>query len=200
MNHWPAIVSALLASLLLVGACSGDDGGDGDGPTGASPGATGPAPTQGGPTPSPEDIEYFETLSSALAAITAEGQDLNEFRAGAFDPDLPESQRIENAREFAARYDMFARGGHAALLEIPPGPSLGGQHGALVDAMNGLIRLAGEMAAALDETPVATEDGFRSLFFDLDGQSLELRVRDACFDLQNFAASHGIQVELTCPR
>ena len=44
------------------------------------------------------------------------------------------------------------------------------------------------------------EDDFADAFFDLDGVTLEQRVRDACYDLLFFAAGKDAATEIVCPR
>lgn len=181
--------SAILAALAIL-ACGGDDDGDGSQPT----------PSATAANDSAEDEAYFQELSSALEVIGEDSQSLNELRAGAFDPDLSEEERITNAEDFAAQYREFAEGAREDLLGITPGPSLSGQHGALVDSLQALADLAERIAEEIEESPVATEPAFLDLFFQLDGQTRELRVRDACFDLQTVANGLGIETEITCPR
>lgn len=184
-----------LAAILLIAlaACGGNDDGGPASPT--SSGEASPSSTDTG-----DDAAYFDALSQTLSDLATDSTALDDFRAGAFDTSLTEDQRVANAEDFAERYEEFARDAHDRILEITPGPSLSGEHGALVDALADLITLGQDIAASLDETPVSTEQQFGDLFFELEGQSLELRVRDACFRIQQVASDAGIQAALICPR
>lgn len=190
-----AFLVLLLIALTASVACGGDDGAE-DGPATATP-----APGQNGDSvATEEDTAYFDALARTLADLAAESAALSELRATAFDASLTEEQKAANAEEFAERYAEFGRNGRETLLEIDPAGTLSGQHGRLVDAMGGLAELGEQLGEAMSETPVATEEEFRELFFELNGQNVELRVRDACFDLQSFATRHNVEVELICPR
>lgn len=177
-----------LPALAVLAACGGDDGSG--------------SPASDTPRPSAAAVEqtYFDDLVAAIEPISEESQSLNDFRATAFDENLPEEERAANAQEFATRYEEFAQSAHDALAAITPGESLSRQHGDLVDALAGLANLGRDIATALETEPVSTEQQFGDLFFQLDGQSLELRVRDACFDLQSAANEQGGVLTIACPR
>lgn len=196
------IVPALIAvPLLALAACGGDDDGGGSPtPTGDGPSDASGSPSGDIPRETVDDQTYFDNLTSTLQPINEESQELNDFRVAAFEETLSEEERAANAEEFAMRYEAFGQDAHDTLLAMAPGESLSGQHGALVDAMDGLADLGRDMASAFESDPVTTEQAFLDLFFELDGQSLELRVRDACFDLQTVATDQGIQTTIVCPR
>lgn len=196
MNPTRLLTLASIATLVTLAACGGDDD-SGSSPTGAASGSPG---TEASGSPTVSDDAYFESLTSALDDIAVDSQALDDFRVGAFDESLTEEERIANADEFAQRYEAFAQDAHDRVLDITPGESLSGEHGALVDALGDLISLGHDLATALQETPVSTDQQFGDLFFALDGQSLELRVRDACFRLQQVATDVGIEAAIICPR
>jgi hypothetical protein len=184
----PSRLLPVIALLLLtLSACGGDDSGE-----------TSSTPFPDGADSA--DVAYFNELTAALDAIGEDSRALNDLRANAFDEALSEEERITNAEEFVAQYEAFAQSGHDELLAIEPGPSLSGQHGDLVDALGGLVPFAEDLASALEANPVSTEQAFRDLYFELEGQSLELRVRDACFDIETVAANLGIEATIACPR
>lgn len=196
MNPTRLLTAAVVAALTILAACGGNDD-SGSAPTSAASGS--PASDASG-NPTVSDDAYFAELTSVLDDIALDSTALDDFRANAFDSSLTEDQRIANAREFAQRYEAFAQDARDGVLDITPGQSLSGEHGALVDALSDLVTLGDDLATTLDESPVATDAAFGDLFFELDGQSLELRVRDACFRLQQVATNVGIEAGFICPR
>ena len=188
------LIPLAIALLAAIAACGGDDD-----TSSTTPGSGSPSAATDGVGTVADDI-YFTNLSSTLEDLVPESSALDEFRATAFDPALSEAERAANAEEFADRYESYTTTAHDDVLAITPGESLAGEHGALVDALADLITLGEELAAALEGAPVSTEAEFGDLFFELEGQSLELRVRDACFRLQQVANNAGIETGFVCPR
>lgn len=200
VKHLWLLLAVPLLALLAATACGGDDSGDGEGDGNGTAAPTTDGDGNGGGSGTPEDETYFDQLTAALEDLAGESAALQEFRAGAFDAGLADEERAANAEEFAERYEAFARNAYDILSSITPSDAAAAQHADLLDGMNDLAVFAIDLASALEDTPVTTENDFRNLFFELDGQSLELRVRDACFDLQTIASNLEMETEILCPR
>lgn len=194
-----AFAAAAVATILFA-ACGGDDTGPSASPT-AGPTAS-PTPRLTDPPSAIEQAEetYFEKLGAEMATITSRFVELDESRVAGLDEDLGENARLINIRAYSAGYLDLAEDSFKALDPITAPPSLADLHSALVDAFEGVIPLGEDLVLAMDIDAALTEDDFAGAFFDLDGVTLEQRLRDACHDLLFFAVGKDAATEIVCPR
>ncbi len=182
----------LLGALPLAGfACGGDDASSG--------GSQSPAPTVV-PTAAPEERNYFQQLKSRLDDVHQQADALGAALNAAFDPQRPEPERADAGIAFGQQYQSYAADAQAKLSAIAPPSSLKPLHEAIVGAAGGVVDLAGSLKSRLASRTVVTLSQFSELFVELDGATLEGRVRDACFDLQAQATRKSADVALECNR
>lgn len=170
---------ALAALLLTLSACGGnDDDGAGE-------------PTS---TASAEEAAYLEALESALQAVNAQLDGLDELRADAFD----DGPNPAAAFAYGEGYETFMLDRLAAIEAITPSESPADEHQALVSAANDGVVLAKDLRAKLGESPPANDAEFLELFGSLAGATFTSRYLDACTKLQTRATSGGLDVDLQC--
>jgi len=183
--------TVLLAGALLLSAalsaCGGDDAGSagGDEPDAVA-------------TASAEEDAYFVALQTKLEESRLESEALREFRAGVFDASRPVEERMSGSVEYGERYRAYAEQRRDAVTALVPPESLLAGHTALLGAAEAAVTLGEELAERLAAQPLANEEAFANLFFELDGVTIEQRIRDACQDLQAYASAAGLAYDLGC--
>lgn len=171
---------ALAAFVLTLAACGGNDDDEG-----AS------EPTS---IASADEAAYLEALESALQAVNAQLDGLDELRADAFD----DGPNPAAAFAYGEGYETFMLDRLAAIEAITPSESLSDEHQALVSAASDGTVLAKDLRAKLGESPPANDAEFLELFGSLAGATITSRYLDACTKLQTGAASGGLDVDLQC--
>jgi hypothetical protein len=184
--------AGIAAAAVLFAACGGGDS--------ATP-TPSPSPIFIPPgTPSPAEVAYFDELSTAMSTISARFDELDDARLATLDEQLSEIARIHGVRQYAERYLDLAADSRDFIGPINAPPSLAPLHAPLVEAVQSLVHLGGNLALNMEFNPALTEDDFAHAFLELGGVAVEQRLRDACFDLQFFAAGKGAATEIVCPR
>jgi hypothetical protein len=181
--------AALLAAAAIAGCGGGDSAGPGgDGGDSATAGAE--------PTISAEEREYYDSLAEAVNTANEEIAAANQQRTDAFA--LAEGEREAAMEGSADAYAAAMEGRQAAISALVPPEALATQHSRLQTAADDAVTLAEELAAAVRESPPASEEEYGNLAFGLDAVSVTTRFRDACSELQLRAIRDGAGVEMDC--
>jgi hypothetical protein len=176
------VLAAFLAAALLIAASCGDDDDGGPGAS-AEPDAE-------------AEATYFQELATAIAAVNAQLDSLDQLRTDAFDSGADAAA----AAAYGTAYEAYMTDRQAALQALMPPESLAAEHTALAAAAADTQALAADLAAALASSPPADEAAFQALFGDLDGATITGRYRDACTALQTQATAAGLESDLDCLR
>ena len=184
--------SAIAVAAVLFVACGGG-------------GSTTPTPTPSPilippGTPSPAEVVYFDQLTTAMSTISARFDELDDARLATFDEQLSEVARINDVRQYAGRYLEFAADSRDFIGPINAPPSLVSLHASLVEAVQNLVLFGTSLVLEMDLNPALTTDDLEDAFVTLNGLTLEQRLRDACSDLQFYAAGKDAAIEVVCPR
>ena len=178
-----------LIVVAVAGACGGgdDDGDDGNG----TPGPSAPVDL------SEDEQAYYEALAVVNADANEEIAAAAQIRVDALAPESDE-ERESKLEEFAAANVAAMENRATAISELTPPETLQSSHDQLIAAANDAVGLAGEMAAAIEADPPATEAEYAALAHDQDAATVTSRFRDACTVLQLKAGGAAADVDLGC--
>jgi len=151
-------------------------------------------------TPSPAEVAYFDQLTTAMSTISTRFDELDDALLATFDEQLSEDARIHGVRQYAERYLDFAADSRDFIGPINAPTSLAPLHASLVDAVQDLVLLGTNLVLDMDLNPALTADEFSDTPFALARDALEQPLRDACSDLQFYAAGKDAAIEVVCPR
>lgn len=219
MNVLRALSAALFALILVAGisACGDDDdgpgagaqdtpavdgGGEDDGQNGDSGdddgGGSSPAPTDsgGGTGSSPELEEYFRVLEE-ISARTDTG--LEEAGAGLDQTFETEEQEVDALREAIRNSGEVLEQSLLDVGQLDPPDEVTGDHESFRDALSEVVRLTAEVLDAIED--VTTSQEMEDLIlneWDPVLTEADNAFSDACFALQDVAATNGITVDLRC--
>ena len=171
---------------LSAAACGGDDG------NGAS---STPRPSQ---TASADQASYYDALKKALGDSHQSAQGLQAFRESAMDPARSSDERKQGSVEYGSRYADFTAARQAAIEQLAPPPGVEGPHAALLQAAKDATALGEMFRDGVAASPAADDAALASAFTQLNGVAIEKRFRDACQDVQTYAARLSVAVDLGC--
>ncbi len=172
----PVLIAALILALIaLASACGGDGGGQGDALSLA---------------------QYYQRVDELVNDVAEQGDELIDEAFTDVDGASSDDAQLAASRFYLEGFleiiDQFLDD----LRDTEPPSEVRDAHDAFVDAAGGFAGASRDVIDRLED--VLSPGGLGELLDDRDLNEAGDRVEQACFEVQDLAEEHGIDIDLNC--
>ncbi len=172
----PVLIAVLLLALIaLASACGGDGGGDGD---------------------ALSLKQYYQRVDELVDDVVEQGDELLEEAFTDVDTSSSEDAQLAASEVYLQGFVEIIDQFLDDLRDIEPPSEVRDFHDAFVDAANDFAGASRDVIDRIED--VLSPGGLGELLDDRDLNEAGDRVEQACFDVQDLAEEHGIDIDLNC--